>query len=442
MRIVPLTGGGDVFRALLRGRCAAALHAAARRPRPQRQRRRGGLLSASRPGWRRPGGARPGDRRRAVPGLDPLRAAAGARGRHGIVITLPRPGARAGRSAPRASRSRDDPGLRGRARRRHPRAHRRTGTCCSGSSSRTSTTGARPAPSRRRPGRPMRIGMVCPYSFDVPGGVQFHVRDLAEHLIAPGPRGERARARRRRHPAAGATSWPPAGGARPLQRLRRPAELRSADRRPRRPLARARAGSTSLHIHEPLDPERLAAGAVGGGGAGRRDLPHRQPALAGHAGRLPAAAPGPGEDQRPHRRLRGRPAHRHQPPRRRRRASSPTASSSTGSPRRVPRAQWRGTPRRRRSRSSAGSTSRARACRCCPAALPQVLAAFPGCACSSSATVTRTRRGRGWHREVSAACEFLGMVSEEDKAALLPRSTSTSPRTPAARASASCWSRP
>jgi phosphatidylinositol alpha-mannosyltransferase len=32
----------------------------------------------------------------------------------------------------------------------------------------------------------MRIGLVCPYSFDVPGGVQFHVRDLAEHLIAGG----------------------------------------------------------------------------------------------------------------------------------------------------------------------------------------------------------------------------------------------------------------
>lgn len=32
----------------------------------------------------------------------------------------------------------------------------------------------------------MRIGIVCPYSFDVPGGVQFHVRDLAEHLIAEG----------------------------------------------------------------------------------------------------------------------------------------------------------------------------------------------------------------------------------------------------------------
>jgi phosphatidyl-myo-inositol alpha-mannosyltransferase len=32
----------------------------------------------------------------------------------------------------------------------------------------------------------MRIGIVCPYSFDVPGGVQFHVRDLAEVLIERG----------------------------------------------------------------------------------------------------------------------------------------------------------------------------------------------------------------------------------------------------------------
>jgi phosphatidylinositol alpha-mannosyltransferase len=32
----------------------------------------------------------------------------------------------------------------------------------------------------------MRIGIVCPYSFDVPGGVQNHVRDLAETLIRLG----------------------------------------------------------------------------------------------------------------------------------------------------------------------------------------------------------------------------------------------------------------
>jgi phosphatidyl-myo-inositol alpha-mannosyltransferase len=32
----------------------------------------------------------------------------------------------------------------------------------------------------------VRIGVVCPYSWDVPGGVQFHVRDLAEHLVGMG----------------------------------------------------------------------------------------------------------------------------------------------------------------------------------------------------------------------------------------------------------------
>ncbi|MCZ0978999.1 glycosyltransferase family 4 protein [Streptomyces diastatochromogenes] len=32
----------------------------------------------------------------------------------------------------------------------------------------------------------MKIGIVCPYSWDVPGGVQFHIRDLAEHLVRLG----------------------------------------------------------------------------------------------------------------------------------------------------------------------------------------------------------------------------------------------------------------
>jgi phosphatidylinositol alpha-mannosyltransferase len=32
----------------------------------------------------------------------------------------------------------------------------------------------------------MRIGIVCPYSWDIPGGVQSHVRDLAETLTALG----------------------------------------------------------------------------------------------------------------------------------------------------------------------------------------------------------------------------------------------------------------
>jgi phosphatidyl-myo-inositol alpha-mannosyltransferase len=32
----------------------------------------------------------------------------------------------------------------------------------------------------------VRIGLVCPYDWDIPGGVQYHVRDLAQTLIAMG----------------------------------------------------------------------------------------------------------------------------------------------------------------------------------------------------------------------------------------------------------------
>jgi phosphatidylinositol alpha-mannosyltransferase len=34
--------------------------------------------------------------------------------------------------------------------------------------------------------RSLRIGIVCPYGWDIPGGVQIHIRELAEHFIADG----------------------------------------------------------------------------------------------------------------------------------------------------------------------------------------------------------------------------------------------------------------
>ena len=42
------------------------------------------------------------------------------------------------------------------------------------------------APDVTTPSRPLRVGIVCPYSFDAPGGVQFHVRDLAQALQRAG----------------------------------------------------------------------------------------------------------------------------------------------------------------------------------------------------------------------------------------------------------------
>jgi phosphatidylinositol alpha-mannosyltransferase len=39
-----------------------------------------------------------------------------------------------------------------------------------------------------KPKEKLRIGMVCPYGWDTPGGVQTHIKQLAEHLIADGYR--------------------------------------------------------------------------------------------------------------------------------------------------------------------------------------------------------------------------------------------------------------
>ena len=48
------------------------------------------------------------------------------------------------------------------------------------------------------PRRSLRVGMVCPYSFDVPGGVQNHVLGLARYLRQAGHRPYRAGSRRAR----------------------------------------------------------------------------------------------------------------------------------------------------------------------------------------------------------------------------------------------------
>jgi phosphatidylinositol alpha-mannosyltransferase len=99
----------------------------------------------------------------------------------------------------------------------------------------------------------MRIGLVCPYSFDVPGGVQFHVRDLAEHLLAHGHQVSVLA------PANDETPVPPyveaAGRAVPVKYNGSVARLRfgpvSAGR-VRRWLAEG--DFDVLHIHEPVTP--------------------------------------------------------------------------------------------------------------------------------------------------------------------------------------------
>ena len=78
----------------------------------------------------------------------------------------------------------------------------------------------------------VRIALVCPYAFDDPGGVQTHVRELAEHLRARGPRGRGARAvrARRAQPSMSARSAAPST-SRTTHRTRRSTRARGPRRR-------------------------------------------------------------------------------------------------------------------------------------------------------------------------------------------------------------------
>lgn len=99
----------------------------------------------------------------------------------------------------------------------------------------------------------MRIGLVSPYSFDVPGGVQFHIRDLAEYLRQDGHHASVLA------PAEVGTDLPeyvvPAGRAVPIRYNGSTARLLFG------PVAAAKVGRwleegdfDVLHLHEPLAP--------------------------------------------------------------------------------------------------------------------------------------------------------------------------------------------
>ena len=101
----------------------------------------------------------------------------------------------------------------------------------------------------------MRIGIVCPYTWDVPGGVQAHVRDLAESLIGLGhevsvlaPVDEPAEAELPPYVV-------PAGGAIPVPYNGSVARLAFGPRSLARTRRWLRDGRFDvLHIHEPTVP--------------------------------------------------------------------------------------------------------------------------------------------------------------------------------------------
>ena len=304
---------------------------------------------------------------RAAPGVDPLRAPRRLRleaaDRH--HVPRPRPGA-PGRARPReraTAMTQQCADVLGEA---IAGAHRRLAHAAAGL--------------RRRPrpgGAAVRIGIVCPYSFDVPGRSAVPrprprraLPGSGSPRVGPGPG-------RRRHPAARLRRVGRARRPGPLQRLGGPAELRAGDRRPGRPLARARRLRRGPHPRAG-DAQHLACSPCGPP-RGPSSPPSTPPtSVPGDAGGLPAAAAEPGEDRRPDRGLRGRPPHRHDARRRRRRRDPQRRQRRTVRQRTAASrvAGERGSARP--SPSWAGSTSPARACRCWRAAMPEVLAAYPG----------------------------------------------------------------
>jgi phosphatidylinositol alpha-mannosyltransferase len=137
----------------------------------------------------------------------------------------------------------------------------------------------------------MRIGIVCPYSLDVPGGVQLHVRDLAEALIALGhrvsvlaPAGDDAELPDYVVAAGKSMAVPYNGsvarlnfGPRAVARVRRWLHKGEFD---------------VLHVHEPMAPSISLLAVIGYDGPDRGDLSHRDDPLARHDGRAPAGSAG------------------------------------------------------------------------------------------------------------------------------------------------------
>ena len=264
----------------------------------------------------------------------------------------------------------------------------------------------------------LRIGLVCPYSFDIPGGVQFHVRDLAEHFLAQGHHASVLA------PADEDTPLPDyvesVGRAVPVRYNGSVARLNFG------PVTAARVGRwvergdfDVVHLHEPVTPSIsiLALWAAEGpvvatfhtsnlrSRAMQAAYPLLRPSLEKISGRIAVS-----EDAR-------------------RTVTTHLGGDAVVIPNGVNVARFAAGPAPRRlvghrhgahaSPSWGASTSRARACRCWRPRWPTVLAALPRRPGARRRSGRRRRGASPAGPGVAAATEFLGLVSDEDKAALL-----------------------
>ena len=263
----------------------------------------------------------------------------------------------------------------------------------------------------------MRIGIVCPYSFDVPGGVQFHVRDLAEHFIGDGHEVSVLA------PADSETELPPyvtsAGRATAVRYNGSVARLNFG------PVTAAKVGRwlehgdfDVLHLHEPMTPSVSVLALMAAEGpivatfhtsmlrsrTMQTAYPLLRPSLEKIAGGIAV-----GEDAR-------------------RTVTTHVGGDAIVIPNGVyvdrfaeapRRAEWIGRPSAPTIAFLGRMGEPRKGLPVLAEALPAVLAEVPGLRVLVAGPGDPREITEGWPVEVVAACEFLGAVSDADKASLL-----------------------
>ncbi|MGW5237924.1 glycosyltransferase family 4 protein [Monashia sp. NPDC004114] len=263
----------------------------------------------------------------------------------------------------------------------------------------------------------MRIGIVCPYSFDVPGGVQFHVRDLAEYLISVGHEVSVYA------PADSDTALPPyvtsAGRATAVRYNGSVARLNFG------PVTAAKVGRwvdaggfDVLHLHEPVTPSVSVLALLAAEGpivatfhtsmlrsrTMQTAYPIVRPHLEKIAGRIAVS-----EDAR-------------------RTVTTHVGGDAVVIPNGVyvdrfatapRRAEWIGTPTSPTVAFLGRMGEPRKGLPVLAQALPAALDSIPGLRVLVAGPGDPAEITEGWPPEVVAACEFLGAVSDADKASLL-----------------------